>query len=61
MLRAVGFDIMICEEAAEVLEAHHLCALLPTLKHAIQIGDPQQLRPCVEEQSLALEDPRGRT
>lgn len=59
LLRDVGFEIMICEEAGEVLEAHSLCALLPTLKHTIHIGDPQQLRPSVEEQFLKLESTRG--
>lgn len=60
LLRDVGFEIMICEEAGEVLEAHSLCALLPTLKHTIHIGDPQQLRPSVEEQCLKLESTRGK-
>lgn len=60
MLRAVGFEILICEEAGEVLEAHNLCSLLPTLKHAIHVGDPLQLRPSVEEPSLSLENASGK-
>ncbi|KAK5954232.1 hypothetical protein OHC33_004805 [Knufia fluminis] len=60
MLRQVGFEILICEEAGEVLEAHALCCLLPSLKHAINVGDPLQLRPDVEEQTMTLETSRGR-
>lgn len=59
MLRKVEFEIMICEEAGEVLEAHALCSLLPTLQHAINIGDPLQLRPDVDQQSLAMETTQG--
>jgi len=60
MLQRVGFEIMICEEAGEVLEAHALCCLLPTLKHAINVGDPLQLRPDIEERTLTLETDRGK-
>jgi len=42
-----------------VLEAHSLCSLLPTLEHAIFIGDPLQLRPGVVEQSMSLETSVG--
>lgn len=59
-LAKVGFEILICEEAGEVLEAHALCAMLPSLKHAINIGDPLQLRPEAEEQSLVMETNQGR-
>ncbi|OQV07011.1 AAA domain-containing protein [Cladophialophora immunda] len=60
LLRSVDPEILICEEAAEVMEAHALCTLLPSLKHAIFIGDPQQLRPETNEQSLSLETSVGR-
>ena len=60
MLQEVGFEIMICEEAGEVLEAHALCTMLPTLKHSINIGDPLQLPPSVEEQALIMESQRGK-
>ena len=55
LLKQLDLDIMICEEAGEVLEAHTLCSLFPTLQHAIFIGDPLQLRPEVKEQCLCLE------
>ena len=60
MLQQVGFEILICEEAGEVLESHALCCLLPSLKHAINVGDPLQLRPEVEEQTLTLETKQGK-
>jgi len=58
-LKSLELDIMICEEAGEVMEAHTLCSLLPTLRHAIFIGDPLQLRPEVNEQALTLETQIG--
>lgn len=58
-LKSLQVEIMICEEAGEVMEAHTLCSLLPTLQHAIFIGDPLQLRPEVNEQSLTLETQVG--
>jgi hypothetical protein len=59
LLKELDLEIMICEEACEVMEAHTLCALLPTLQHAIFIGDPLQLRPEVAEQSMTLETRLG--
>jgi hypothetical protein len=59
LLKQLDLQIMICEEACEVMEAHSLCALLPTLQHAIFIGDPLQLRPEVAEQSMTLETRLG--
>ena len=44
MLKKLGVQIVICEEAGEVMEAQFLCSLLPTVEHSISIGDPQQLR-----------------
>lgn len=44
MLTQLGLQIVICEEAGEVMEAQTLCTLFPSVKHAIFIGDPLQLR-----------------
>jgi hypothetical protein len=55
LLKMLQLETLICEEAGEVLEAHSLCSLLPTLDHAIFIGDPLQLRPEVTEQAMTLE------
>lgn len=45
MLQAVGCQIVIVEEAAEVLEAHIVTSLSKNCKHLILIGDHQQLKP----------------
>lgn len=47
LLRGVNSKVLLCEEAGEVLEAHLLTALLPSIEHCILIGDHQQLRPQV--------------
>jgi len=44
LLRQLDLEVVICEEAGEVMEAHTLCTLFPSIKHAIFIGDPLQLR-----------------
>jgi superfamily I DNA and/or RNA helicase len=36
---------MLVEEAGQVLEAHILGSLVPSVEHLILIGDPLQLRP----------------
>ncbi|KAL9102197.1 MAG: hypothetical protein Q9163_002622 [Psora crenata] len=59
MLKDLGIQTVICEEAGEVMEAQSLCSLFPTVKHAISIGDPLQLRPQVKEISLSLESDVG--
>ena len=43
-LSRVGISTVICEEAGEVIESQSLCTLFPSVKHAIFIGDPLQLR-----------------
>ena len=59
MLKTMDLQIVICEEAGEVMEAHTLCSLFPSVQHAIFIGDPQQLRPEVNEQKMSLESAVG--
>ena len=59
LLRRLKPKILICEEAGEILEAHTLTAFLPTIEHAILIGDHEQLRPQVQNYDLSLENPRG--
>ncbi|XP_014212352.1 NFX1-type zinc finger-containing protein 1-like [Copidosoma floridanum] len=50
-LRALGAPIVLVEEAAEILEAHVVCALTKHCQQLILIGDHKQLRPkaCVYE------------
>lgn len=38
---------MLVEEAGQVLEAHILGSLVPSVQHLIMIGDPLQLRPTI--------------
>ncbi|ORY97819.1 P-loop containing nucleoside triphosphate hydrolase protein [Syncephalastrum racemosum] len=45
LLELVRPRIMVVEEAAEMLEAHIVSAITPSLQHLILIGDHQQLRP----------------
>lgn len=37
--------VLVVEEAGQVLEAHVLGSLVPSVEHLILIGDPLQLRP----------------
>ena len=46
-LHSLGVEVVLVEEAAEVLEAHILATLTPSVKHLILIGDHEQLRPQV--------------
>jgi len=59
LLRKVVAKVMVCEEAGEVLEAHTLTAILPSVEHAILIGDHQQLRPHIANYSLSMESRQG--
>ncbi|KAJ5338531.1 hypothetical protein N7452_005259 [Penicillium brevicompactum] len=59
MFQRLQCKVMICEEAGEVLEPHMLAAFLPSVKHAILIGDQQQLRPQVQSYRLSRENVQG--
>ncbi|KAK3947200.1 hypothetical protein QBC32DRAFT_355035 [Pseudoneurospora amorphoporcata] len=48
MLRRIGSKVIVCEEAAEVMEPHLISATMPKVEHFIQIGDHRQLRPQVQ-------------
>jgi hypothetical protein len=52
MLRTLGPEVIIVEEAAEVLEASIVAALTSNTKHLILIGDHLQLRPQISEYSI---------
>ncbi|KAJ5044591.1 hypothetical protein NUH16_001397 [Penicillium rubens] len=58
-LRRLGSKVIICEEAAEIIEAHVISALIPGVKHFIQIGDHRQLRPQIQNYSLSLKSSTG--
>jgi hypothetical protein len=59
LLCGVNTKVLICEEAGEVLEAHMLTALLPSVEHCMLIGDHQQLRPQVQNFDLSSESRGG--
>ncbi|KAJ5052617.1 hypothetical protein J3E74DRAFT_443226, partial [Bipolaris maydis] len=59
LLRGLRAKVLICEEAGEVLEAHVLTVLLPSIQHAILIGDHLQLRPRILNLKLSMEYDRA--
>ncbi|KAK8073054.1 hypothetical protein PG996_006402 [Apiospora saccharicola] len=59
LLRRLQCKVLLCEEAGEVLEAHSLTALLPSVQHAIFIGDNLQLKPQIQNYELNSTNPRG--
>jgi superfamily I DNA and/or RNA helicase len=60
VLQHVRSKVVICEETGEVMEAHMISALLPTVEHCIQIGDHEQLRPSINNfKELSLESQQG--
>ena len=59
VLRRVRAKVVLFEEAGEVLEAHTLTALLPSVEHAILIGDHEQLRPQINNYEFQHDNPRG--
>ena len=60
MLRLLKSRVLVCEEAGEVFEAHALTSLLPSVEHAILIGDHSQLRPQIQSYELSSSNPQGR-
>ncbi|KAF8465412.1 hypothetical protein BDZ91DRAFT_728296 [Kalaharituber pfeilii] len=59
LIRTLNAKVLICEEAAEVLEAHLLTAMIPKMEHAILIGDHFQLRPQITNYDFSVENPQG--
>ncbi|KAK4466113.1 hypothetical protein QBC42DRAFT_293724 [Cladorrhinum samala] len=47
-LRHLRSKVIVCEEAAEILEPHLLNLLMPGVEHFIQVGDHRQLRPQIQ-------------
>ncbi|KAF2732002.1 hypothetical protein EJ04DRAFT_544890 [Polyplosphaeria fusca] len=60
LLKRLPIKILLIEEAGEVLEAHTLTALLPSVEHAILIGDHLQLKPSVANFQLSSESSAGK-
>ncbi|KAG8982644.1 hypothetical protein FRB94_006469, partial [Tulasnella sp. JGI-2019a] len=47
LLQSVAPKVLLVEEAGQVLEAHILASLVPSIEQMILIGDPKQLRPTI--------------
>ncbi|KAF5326320.1 hypothetical protein D9611_000022 [Ephemerocybe angulata] len=60
LLKVIAPRILLVEEAGQVLEAHILGSLVPSVEHLVLIGDPLQLRPTLNNYSLSMDSERGR-
>ncbi|KAG9309778.1 hypothetical protein JVU11DRAFT_10152 [Chiua virens] len=60
LLKSLSPKVLMVEEAGQVLEAHVLGSLVPSVEHLILIGDPLQLRPTLNNFSLSMDHSRGR-
>jgi hypothetical protein len=52
LIRGANPDVVLVEEAGEILESHILTALTPSVKQLILIGDDKQLRPKANNYAL---------
>jgi hypothetical protein len=59
LIRNSKVDVVLVEEAGEILESHVLTALSPSVKQVILIGDHKQLRPKVNNYALTVEKGEG--
>jgi hypothetical protein len=59
LIRAAQPDVVLVEEAGELLEAHVLTSLAPTVKQLVLIGDHKQLRPKINNYALSMEKGGG--
>ncbi|KAG8861658.1 hypothetical protein FRB96_002615 [Tulasnella sp. 330] len=58
LLTSVAPKVLLVEEAGQVLEAHILASLVPSIEQLILIGDPQQLRPTIANYYLSIDNKR---
>ena len=58
-LQAASRDVLLVEEAGEILESHVLTALGPKTQQLVLIGDHKQLRPKLNSYSLSVEKGEG--
>ena len=59
LIRNAEVDVVLVEEAGEILESHVLTALTQSVKQLILIGDHKQLRPKVNNYALTVEKGAG--
>ncbi|KAJ6594163.1 hypothetical protein B0H19DRAFT_1094164 [Mycena capillaripes] len=60
LLKSLSPQVMLVEEAGQVLEAHVIGSLVTSVEHLILIGDPLQLRPTLNNYSLSMDNKRGK-
>ncbi|KAF9161285.1 hypothetical protein DFQ26_004686 [Actinomortierella ambigua] len=60
IIEALSPQIIVCEEAGEVLESHILAALSGSTRHLILIGDHLQLRPQIATYELSSDSDQGK-
>ncbi|KAF3910732.1 hypothetical protein ABW21_db0208985 [Orbilia brochopaga] len=61
MLERIHAKVLFCEEAGEILEAHTITTLIPSIEHMILIGDHEQLRPHIANFDLSIESQKGQS
>ncbi|KND87314.1 NFX1-type zinc finger-containing protein 1 [Tolypocladium ophioglossoides CBS 100239] len=59
IIKSAEPDVVLVEEAGEILEAHVITALSPSVKQLVLIGDHKQLRPKVSNYKLTVEKGEG--
>lgn len=59
IIKSAEPDVVLVEEAGEILEAHIITALSPSVKQLVLIGDHKQLRPKVNNYRLTVEKGEG--
>lgn len=60
VLKGYAPKVLVIEEAGQVLEAHVLATLFPSIQHVIALGDPLQLRPQISEHKLSVNSSTGK-
>ncbi|KAG8876544.1 hypothetical protein FRB98_007247, partial [Tulasnella sp. 332] len=58
LLKSLAPKVLLVEEAGQVLEAHILASLVPSIEQLILVGDPLQLRPTLANFNLSMENKR---
>jgi len=59
LIRAAKPDVVLVEEAGEILESHVLTSLASTVQQLVLIGDHLQLRPKINNYNLSVEKGEG--
>ncbi|KAF3914466.1 hypothetical protein AA313_de0203493 [Arthrobotrys entomopaga] len=61
LLERIQAKVLFCEEAGEILEAHTITTLIPSIEQMILIGDHEQLRPHIANFDLSVESQKGQS